>query len=99
MITKVIFRTFRDSGDVIALFPQIPSDPDGLYCESYQHVGQHGGASSDYLSDITTLSTPEEYGVLLHELEQIGYTDLKICARSGKTDRIKRWDEAHKTLM
>ena len=39
-----IFRRWKDSGDVIALFPAIPADIDGRYCLSYEHVGQHGAA-------------------------------------------------------
>ena len=40
----VVFRRWRDNGDVIALFPELPADIYGDYCDAYEHVGQHGGA-------------------------------------------------------
>jgi hypothetical protein len=70
--TKVIFRTWRTTGEVIALFPEIPHDRHGHHCESYMHVGQHSGASPD-LSDYTRPSTPDEIAPLRRELERIGY--------------------------
>ena len=72
MKTKVIYRTFH-AGDVIALFPEIPADVHGHYCQSYQHIGQHGAASPD-LSHCTRPSTPDEAKELHTELERIGYS-------------------------
>jgi hypothetical protein len=40
----VVFRKWRDGFGVIALFPEIPTDLYGRYCESYEAIGQHGGA-------------------------------------------------------
>ncbi len=37
--TKVVFRKWCN-GSVVALFPQIPNDIAGIYCSSYEHVGQ-----------------------------------------------------------
>jgi hypothetical protein len=43
--TIVVFRKWKDTGDVIALFPGIQSEPMHAYnCQSYMHVGQHGAA-------------------------------------------------------
>lgn len=76
--TAVIFRTFH-SGDTIALFPFIPSDNYGHHCLSYQHIGQHGGASPDLTRIGTRLATPDEIAPLRAELVRIGYnlTELK----------------------
>ena len=81
--TSVIFRTFKkNNGDVIALFPFIPSDNHGWYCESYMHVGQHSGASQDIVRrGMTRPSTTEEITPLLNELIRIGYTNLRILKR------------------
>jgi hypothetical protein len=38
-ITPVVFRKWKDSGTVIALFPELPSDIHGSYCVAYEHVG------------------------------------------------------------
>ena len=68
----VVFRRWQN-GDVIALFPALPADLYGEYCDAYEHVGQHGGA--DYFGVIQH-STPcsiEESADLATELRRIGY--------------------------
>ena len=88
---KVIFRTFRDGNDVIALFPELPGDMDAWStCMSYVHVGQHSAADVRTIYGRTRLATPEEYTPLLQELTQIiGYT-LRICHRFTRSDFLKR---------
>ena len=75
--TRVIFRKWSN-GDVLALFPEL--DAGDYLCDSYMHVGQHGGA--DYIGCVaqTTLATPDEYQPLAVELASIGY-DLDIKQR------------------
>ena len=89
-LTPVIFRTFEARGDVIALFPFEPSDLYGHHCMSYQHVGQHGGASLDLCSVSTRPSTPDEAAPLKAELELIGYK-LKVLKRVPRNARATRW--------
>jgi hypothetical protein len=69
--TKVIFRKFKDNGDIIAIFPDEPWS-NGL-CASYMHVGQHSGASPNIMHE-TLPATPDEYATLKRELESIGYS-------------------------
>ncbi len=38
----VLFRRWKNTGDVIALFPKISTGIDGRNYLSYEHVGQHG---------------------------------------------------------
>lgn len=71
-MTKTIFRTFKRTGEVIALFPEVPANSTGEFCESYMRVGQHG-AASPWLRNNTRPSTREEIEPLKKELEQIGY--------------------------
>jgi hypothetical protein len=73
---RVIFRKWKGNGDVIAYFPD---QPDGPFIMSYQHVGQHGGAT--YPNRDTIPATPEEYAPLLAELRSIGYDNLRIVSR------------------
>src|SRR5262249_7063268 len=70
--TLVIFRRWRDIGDIIALFPELPSDYEGYFCDAYEHVGQHGGA--DYLGVVqaTRPVSVDEAGDLIAELTRIG---------------------------
>lgn len=74
--TLVIFRKYKDTKQILALFPEIEENR-GL-CSCYQHIGQHG--SADYMHcvhNLTTWAKPEEYADLKSELEQIGYK-LKV---------------------
>jgi len=87
--TPVIFRTFISGGDVIALFPFEPSDRHGHHCMSYQHVGQHGGASLDLCSVSTRPSSPDEAAPLRAELERIGYK-LKTLKRVPRNAHLVR---------
>lgn len=69
--TAVVFRTWRDDGTVIALFPLLVENSG--HCGSYEHVGQHGAASYRHVISKTRPATAEEYGDLKTELERIGY--------------------------
>ena len=72
-VTQVVFRRWRDTGDIIALFPELPADYQGRFCDAYEHVGQHGGA--DYYGVIlaTKPLSLEDAAPLARELERIGY--------------------------
>jgi hypothetical protein len=76
--TKVIFRFWNVSQDVIALFP----DETSYYgdCLSYEHVGQHGIAYFAGIMENSRRATPEEYRYLAEELESLGY-NLNIRMR------------------
>lgn len=73
--TIVVFRKFKDDGDIIALFPHVKWSDESI--SSYMHVGQHGGA--DYIGCLkqSVPATKEEYKALQKELESLGY-DLII---------------------
>ena len=85
---RVIFRVWKmrgseriAGGGVIALFPDERWDKDGLHCSSYQHIGQHGGATYHHVMSNTRPATPEEYKELESELETIGYSLLVVSKR------------------
>ena len=82
--TIVIFRKWSN-GNIIALFPEIPADIDKKFCQSYEHVGQHGGADYQHVIRSTKAATVDEYSELLQELEQIGYDDLIIRKKFIRT--------------
>jgi hypothetical protein len=79
MKTRVIFRKFREKGEVIALFPDEQADNNTLNCLSYMHVGQHSAASFALVSE-TLPATRREYAELKRELQGIGY-DLRVGKR------------------
>lgn len=72
---EVLFRKCHDTGEILAVFPKIPSsgvDPDLV--TTYLHVGQHGGGNLAIIAKTTDPATPEEYAALAKELtEQVGY--------------------------
>lgn len=71
--TIVIFRKFKGSNDIIALFPAEPYNDYSNSCESYMHVGQHSAADYSHCLDITKPASPVEYRALHKELRGIGY--------------------------
>ena len=82
---------------MIALFPELPSDPHGAFCLSYEHVGQHGGAFYAGVIGATLPAKPEEYASLKAELESIGY-DLQIRRRANWRDHLARRTAAQDAL-
>jgi hypothetical protein len=78
--TPVIFRVFKDGGDVVALFPEFVNYPDGCV-ESYQRMGQHGAANYSHCMKVSRPATANESAALKRELESIGY-NLKVQTRS-----------------
>jgi len=90
---RVVFRKWRDTGSVIALFPEIPTDLQGWYCEAYEHVGQHGGADYHGVIRATRPAKPTEYRSLANELDGIGYR-VKPVKRASSRHHEQRRKEA-----
>ncbi len=78
----VVFRRWRDTGDIIALFPELPADLYGDCCDAYERVGQHGGADYHGVIQHTTPCSLNDAAALAHELRTIGYT-LRPIKRAG----------------
>lgn len=87
MSDVVVFRRWKDCGTVIALFPEIPADTYGQYCEAYEHVGQHGGA--DYHGVIQATRPEDDYADLAEELTRLGY-NLRPIRRASYTHHERR---------
>ncbi len=82
--TSVVFRRWH-SGGVCALFPYEAHDPNGIYCVSYEHQGQHGKADYDGMIRVHTTSVDKndaDVRDLIQELTGIGY-DLKIITKAS----------------
>ena len=79
---RVVFRRWKDGGDIIAIFPAIPATIHCEYCLSYGQVGQH--AAADYHSVVrhSRPATPAEYAALAVELARVGYR-LKPVKRAS----------------
>lgn len=89
-ITRVVFRRWRDTGGIIALFPELPSDYHGRFCDSYEHLGQHGGADFHGVIRATKPVSAEDSATLAHELERIGYRLKPIRRASSRTHKTRR---------
>jgi hypothetical protein len=84
----VIFRKFKDEGDILALFPY--EKHNGYLIMSYQHIGQHGGADYNHCMKETIAAKPEEYASLQKELESLGY-DLIIRKKRVQKPKVFRF--------
>ena len=92
---KVIFRTWIEGGDTIAIFPEIPCMR--WTCESYQHIGQHGACDLHLTLFLITRPAFEwEIEPLLTELKSIGYDDLVIVKRATHKMKLARQDAFQK---
>lgn len=81
-MTPVIFRLFKEDGELIAIFPTLPGGTPAT-CQSYMTVGQHADCNPYELIGAwhgPTIPVPkeEDYRELLDELKRLGYDDLKV---------------------
>lgn len=89
-ITLVVFRRWKDTGDIIALFPELPSDIYGFFCDSYEHVGQHGGADYYGVIQATKPASNKDAKELARELTRIGYRLKPIRRASYRMHEVRR---------
>ncbi len=92
-VTPVVFRKWKDSGDIIALLPEyqngynsLPYDRDKVM--SYMHVGQHSEASYSGVISQTVRAIHPEYDPLYDELKQIGYKGLRVHTRRPRRKEL-----------
>jgi hypothetical protein len=86
----VVFRVWIDEPySVIALWPAVPADNYDGNCNSYEHVGQHGGADYAGVISRTRPAAKYEYANLLAELKRIGYKP-HVITRSTSAHRLAR---------
>jgi hypothetical protein len=88
--TLVVFRRWKDSDDIIALFPELPADYQGLYCDAFEHCGQHGGADYFGVIHATSPVTEEDASPLIEELKRIGYRLRPIKRASYRMHEARR---------
>lgn len=81
----VVFRRWKDTGDIIALFPELPADLGGDHCDAYEHVGQHGGADFHHVIRHTKPCSTEQSADLATELRTIGHK-LRPVKRAAEDD-------------
>ena len=98
--TIVVFRVWRGKeGGVIALFPEVLQDCAGRYCSSFEHVGQHGGASLPVVLQRTRPAAEAEYRELQAELESEPYNyRLVVRRRITRSMRERMQAERRRTL-
>jgi len=78
--TKVIFRKFKDGGDIVACFPDMLER--NYKISAYQHQGQHCNVDYQEIIQTTKLAKEKEYINLKKELENLGYS-LKVMTRAN----------------
>lgn len=91
-VTLVVFRRWREGngGDIIALFPELPADYQGWFCDAYEHLGQHAGADYHGVIQATKPVSVEDAADLRQELERIGYRLKPIKRASHKHHEARR---------
>jgi len=88
-ITKVIFRRFKGSGEIIALFPELAGTTAWYKdCLSYMSIGQHGAADTDIVHRTIAVSK-KDWEPLAKELSQLSYR-LEVIKRFQASHMAKR---------
>ncbi len=73
MADKVLFRKWRGTKDVFAVFPELPGDYDWRSsCLCYDHEG-HNSIDISAIRTGTVAAKPSEYTHLRSRLEKLGY--------------------------
>ena len=93
--TPVVLRVWRNGGGVFALFPTLPSDEYGRYCDAYAMVGQHSGADYWRCVRASRPATSAEGAPLVRELERIGYRP-RVVQRATASMHGERKAEARR---
>jgi len=81
--TIVMFRKYKDEGDIIALFPGLnhaSGNANYGHVMSYMHVGQHSEVDYTGVIYATKPATEPEYQDLADELTSLGY-NLRVVSR------------------
>ena len=101
-MTRVYFRKWSRSGDIIAVFP----DQRGSKVQyggthdtvgSYEHIGQHGAADYYLVMQYTRPAKPNEYADLQKELESAPYHyHLKVYQRASYAMHKQRRTVIHR---
>ncbi len=94
-VVPVVLRVWRPEGGALALFPTLPSDNYGHYCNSYEHIGQHGGADYYGCLQKSRPAKGEEAAELTRELKRIGYR-LRVVKRATPAMHDERKAEARR---
>ena len=85
MKTKVIYRKFKTTESIVAIFPELGypgfTSKKGLIMD-YMYFGQHGECIYDTIIKMTTKASPKNYEVLEAQLRDLGY-DLEITTHKG----------------
>ena len=71
MYLPVIFRVWKENGDVIAIFPTLPGDGGYDSMMMYERMGQHGSGNYRGVVERTTPASKAEYASLFAELKRI----------------------------
>ena len=101
--TKVVFRLWEETEEIIAIFPEVPSStatPNA--CMSYMHVGQHGSCSPYAMMERTeppNVSDQSKVKTLWEELERIGYrlAERRKISHVMHDNRRKVWEQLTQT--
>ena len=81
-MTTVLFRKTKDKdGDIVAIFPFTPWNPEDYTIACYMHIGQHGPCTWDWVRQCTKPASDAEFTDLLRELKSVGYDDLRVIRR------------------
>lgn len=96
MTDVVVFRRWKDTGDLVAIFPELSADEQGQNCLAHDEIGQQVAADYDQFIEDTTPVTERESGRFAHELTLLGY-DLQPIGQASERHHERRRASARKS--
>jgi hypothetical protein len=71
---RVTYRLIKGTGDIVAILLD-SGNGRGMYT-CYEHIGQHGSCSADWVNDCTFPTNPKNYKELHEELQAIYFSEV-----------------------
>lgn len=97
-MTKVLFRKYTESGEIIAIMPNVAGDPDGDTCVAYAAAGGFYHADLDTVIGNTKPAEAGEYNrlkVALGKEDTIDHLTVLGKKPAGSKDFRKADTDAH----
>ena len=99
MVEKAIFRQSPDSKEAIALFPEVPGDPQGKTCLGYTPISRWGPVDYGSIMANTEPAKAMATGLLRRALVKEEYEVEEIKRYPGKHDEKRSERKADYRLI
>jgi hypothetical protein len=98
MSLDVIYRISRKTGEIVAVFPEVPTDISGKFCKCYSSLSRFGSVDYTDLSHKTKIAVSKDYNRVHDTLLGLGYC-LNIVSKCTATHTKTRKERVKDELL